>query len=130
MLARKPYDRYYDCHGKENKRLLPTIDVSLTVHGPLMEKVTCSYAMSLDGKTAYMEMAAASGLTLVPEDKRNPMEATTYGVGEISDICWSFRSRRHYKMWYLTFLRTKITLVLIFICIFVASCYILGIIIR
>ena len=65
------------------KRLLPTIDVSLTVHGPLMEKVTCSYAISLDGKTAYMEMAAASGLTLVPEDKRNPMEATTYGVGEM-----------------------------------------------
>ena len=63
--------------------MLPTIDVSLTVHGPLMEKVTCSYAMSLDGKTAYMEMAAASGLTLVPEDKRNPMEATTYGVGEM-----------------------------------------------
>ena len=65
------------------KRLLPTIDVSLTVHGPLTEKVTCSYAMSLDGKTAYMEMAAASGLTLVPEDRRNPMEATTYGVGEM-----------------------------------------------
>ncbi|MCI6830388.1 MAG: glycerate kinase, partial [Prevotella sp.] len=54
------------------KILLPTIDVSLTVHGPLMEKVTCSYAISLDGKTAYMEMDAASGLTLVPEDRRNP----------------------------------------------------------
>lgn len=37
------------------KRLLPTIDVSLTVHGPLTEKVTCSYAMSLDGKTAYID---------------------------------------------------------------------------
>ena len=65
------------------KRLLPTVDVSLTVHGPLTDKVTCSYAMSLDGKTAYMEMAAASGLTLVPEDRLNPMEATTYGVGEM-----------------------------------------------
>ena len=65
------------------KILLPTIGVSLTVHGPLMEKVTCSYAISLDGKTAYMEMDAASGLTLVPEDRRNPLEATTYGVGEM-----------------------------------------------
>lgn len=65
------------------KRLLPTVDVSLTVHGPLMQKVACEYAMSLDGKTAYMEMAAASGLTLVPEDKRNPLNTTTYGVGEM-----------------------------------------------
>lgn len=65
------------------KSLLPTVDVSLCVHGPLMEKVTCSYAMSHNGKTAFMEMAAASGLTLVPEDKRNPMNTTTYGVGEM-----------------------------------------------
>ena len=65
------------------KRLLPTVDVSLTVHGPLMQKVACEYAMSLDGKTAYMEMAAASGLTLVPEEKRNPLNTTTYGVGEM-----------------------------------------------
>ncbi|MGN0281785.1 MAG: glycerate kinase [Prevotella sp.] len=65
------------------RRLLPTVDVSLTVHGPLMTMVNCSYAMSHDGKTAYMEMAAASGLTLVPQDKRNPMDTTTYGVGEM-----------------------------------------------
>ena len=65
------------------RRLLPTVDVSLCVHGPLMKRVACSYAMSIDGKTAYMEMAAASGLTLVPEDKRNPLNTTTYGVGEM-----------------------------------------------
>lgn len=65
------------------KSLLPTVDISLTVHGPLMNKVTCSYAISLDGNTAYMEMATASGLTLVPEDKRNPLSTTTYGVGEM-----------------------------------------------
>ena len=65
------------------RRLLPTVDVSLCVHGPLMKRVACSYAMSLDGKTAYMEMAAACGLTLVPEDKRNPLNTTTYGVGEM-----------------------------------------------
>ncbi len=65
------------------KRLLPTTDVALSVHGPLMDMVTCSYAMSQDGKTAYMEMAAASGLTLVPADRRNPVDATTYGVGEM-----------------------------------------------
>lgn len=65
------------------RRMLPTVDIALNVHGPLMDAVRCSYAMSLDGKTAYMEMAAASGLTLVPEDRRNPLDATTYGVGEM-----------------------------------------------
>lgn len=65
------------------RQMLPTVERCLTVHGPLMEPIRCSYALSADGKTAYMEMAAASGLTLVPEDKRNPLETTTYGVGEM-----------------------------------------------
>ena len=65
------------------KQLLPTSEVRLMVHGPLMEPIACSYALSADGKTAYMEMAAASGLTLVPEEKRNPLMTTTYGVGEM-----------------------------------------------
>lgn len=65
------------------RQMLPTAERCLTVHGPLMEPIRCSYALSADGKTAYMEMAAASGLTLVPEDKRNPLETTTYGVGEM-----------------------------------------------
>ena len=65
------------------KRLRPTVDVTLSVHGPLMNLVNCSYALSPDGKTAYMEMAAAGGLALVPKDKRNPMNTTTYGVGEM-----------------------------------------------
>lgn len=64
-------------------RTLPTTEIALTVHGPLMDTVRCSYAMSYDSKTAYMEMAAACGLTLVPEDKRNPLTTTTYGVGEM-----------------------------------------------
>jgi glycerate kinase len=37
----------------------------------------------LANQTAVMEMAAAAGLPLVPEDQRNPMETTTYGVGEL-----------------------------------------------
>lgn len=65
------------------RRMFPVVDVDLTVHGPLMDVVRCSYAMSPDGKTAYMEMAAAGGLTLIPEDRRNPLDATTYGVGEM-----------------------------------------------
>lgn len=65
------------------KRFIPLYDIALKVHGPLMEWVDCSYALGLDGKTAFMEMAAASGLPLVPEDRRNPLLTTTYGVGEM-----------------------------------------------
>ena len=57
--------------------------VSVMVHGPLMEEIEATYALSDDGMTAYMEMAAASGLPLVPQDKRNPMLTTTFGVGEM-----------------------------------------------
>lgn len=53
------------------------------VHDPLMQIIEAQYAVSADGTTAYMEMAAASGLTLVSKDKRNPMVTTTYGVGDL-----------------------------------------------
>lgn len=65
------------------QRLIPTRDISIVVHGPLMEEIEVNYATSTDNLTAYIEMAAAGGLTLVPENKRNPMITTTYGVGEI-----------------------------------------------
>ena len=57
--------------------------VSVMVHGPLMQPVEALYALSADGQTAYMEMAAASGLTLVTPEQRDPMQTTTYGVGEM-----------------------------------------------
>lgn len=57
--------------------------VCIEVHGPMMSPVMAEYAISADGKTAYMEMAAAAGLTLVPLSERNPVAATTYGVGEM-----------------------------------------------
>ncbi|MDI4745806.1 glycerate kinase, partial [Salmonella enterica subsp. enterica serovar Kentucky] len=36
-----------------------------------------------DGKTAFIEMAAASGLALVPPEKRNPLITTSRGTGEL-----------------------------------------------
>ena len=65
------------------REIMPSQSVSLEVHGPLMKKTRAEYAISADGQTAYMEMAAASGLTLVPLQARNPMKTTTYGVGEM-----------------------------------------------
>ncbi|ARK32330.1 glycerate kinase [Halalkalibacter krulwichiae] len=56
------------------------------VTGPLGEKVNAFYGLLGDGKTAVIEMAAASGLELVPQSKRNPMVATTYGTGELIKV--------------------------------------------
>lgn len=52
------------------------------VHGPLWEDITSNYDM-LDENRAVMEMAAASGLPLVPEEKRDPRYTTSYGTGEM-----------------------------------------------
>lgn len=57
--------------------------VRVSVHDPLMRPITAAYAVSPDGQTAYMEMAAASGLTLVAPSERDPIGATTFGVGEM-----------------------------------------------
>lgn len=53
------------------------------VTGPLGEQVEAFYGLLGDGKTAVIEMAAASGLPLVPIEKRNPLITTTYGTGEL-----------------------------------------------
>ena len=56
--------------------------VEAEVCGPLMEKVPARYGR-LDEKRAVIEMAAASGLPMVPMDKRNPLKTTSYGTGEL-----------------------------------------------
>lgn len=56
---------------------------TLPAHGPLMEPMQGRYGISGDGQTALVEMAAVSGLPLIPEEKRNPMLTTTYGTGEL-----------------------------------------------
>jgi len=53
------------------------------VTGPLGKKVEAFYGILGDQKTAVIEMAAASGLPLVPKAKRNPLKTTTYGTGEL-----------------------------------------------
>ena len=57
--------------------------VKITVHGPLMEPLTAEYCILKDTGTAVIEMASASGITLIPPEKRNPMKTTTLGVGEM-----------------------------------------------
>jgi glycerate kinase len=51
--------------------------------GPLGDPVEASFALLGDGRTAVVEVAAASGLTLVPEAKRDAFAASSYGTGEL-----------------------------------------------
>ena len=53
------------------------------VSGPLGEKVEATYGIIEETKTAIMEMSQAAGITLIPDEKRNPLYTTTYGVGEM-----------------------------------------------
>lgn len=53
------------------------------VTGPLGDKVDAAYGLIEEAKMAVIEMSAAAGITLVPDEKKNPLFTTTYGVGEM-----------------------------------------------
>lgn len=57
--------------------------ITQKVEGPLGESVEAYWGLLGDGETAVIEMAAASGLTLVPKTKLNPRVATTFGTGQL-----------------------------------------------
>ena len=57
--------------------------ISAEVCAPLGNKVKAEFGLSGDGRTAIIEMAAASGLHLVPPEARNPLRTTSYGTGEL-----------------------------------------------
>ncbi|HBF1670344.1 TPA: glycerate kinase [Clostridioides difficile] len=56
---------------------------TIEVTGPIAKKVDATYGLLKNTSTAIIEIAQASGLTLVPTELRNPLYTTTYGVGEI-----------------------------------------------
>ena len=55
--------------------------VEVTVRDPMMRPVAAKYL--LREKLAVIEIAQASGLTLLNEEERNPMVATSYGTGQL-----------------------------------------------
>lgn len=57
--------------------------VDVMVADPLMRPIQARYGVIENGKTAVMEMSAASGLPLLLESERNPLKTTTYGTGEM-----------------------------------------------
>ena len=56
---------------------------TVKVTGPLGDMVQAQYGILNDGRTAIMEMSQAAGITLVSDHEKNPLKATTYGVGEM-----------------------------------------------
>ena len=64
------------------------------VFGPLGNEVEAEFGILSDGKTAVIEMASASGLTLVPPDKRNPLLTTTFGTGQLIHAALELGCRR------------------------------------
>lgn len=60
---------------------------SVEVMGPLYDKVEAQYGILGNGEIGIIEMASASGIGLVPMEKRNPLLTTTYGTGELIKAC-------------------------------------------
>ena len=57
--------------------------VHVDVTGPLGNKIQAFYGLSGDERSAFIEMAAASGLEQVPVDLRDPLKTTSWGTGEL-----------------------------------------------
>ncbi|MCE7066853.1 glycerate kinase [Dyadobacter sp. CY326] len=57
--------------------------ITATVNDPLGRPVNASYGLSADRKTAFIEMAAASGLALLSAAERNPLRTSTFGTGQL-----------------------------------------------
>ncbi|NET32450.1 MAG: glycerate kinase [Cyanothece sp. SIO1E1] len=57
--------------------------IEAEVQGPLAATVKAGYGISADGTKAYIDMAEASGLQLVPRPLRNPLKTGTYGTGQL-----------------------------------------------
>ena len=57
--------------------------IDLAVTGPMHTPVDAYYGYLRETNTAVMEMASAAGITLVPDKEKNPLLATSYGVGEM-----------------------------------------------
>jgi glycerate 2-kinase len=65
------------------RQVLRLQPVSLEVCDPLGRPITASYGISADGKTALVEMAAASGLQILTLAERNPLLTSTFGTGQL-----------------------------------------------
>lgn len=75
-------------------RALCTIPVDCAAVDPLGRTIQTSYAITADQSTAIIDLATASGLTLLKPEERNPLKATTFGTGLMIADAISRRCRR------------------------------------
>lgn len=59
----------------------------VTVEDPLQRPVKARYGLLNQGKTAVIEYSKASGLSLLQPEEYNPMQASSYGTGQIMNKC-------------------------------------------
>ncbi len=57
--------------------------ITVSVNDPLFRSIQATYGIAADGQTAFIEMASASGLILLQDYERNPLETTTIGTGQL-----------------------------------------------
>lgn len=57
--------------------------IKVNVHDPIMRTIDAEYGLVNNNKTAVIEMAIASGITLLSKQEQNPIATTTYGTGEL-----------------------------------------------
>src|SRR5437660_10728812 len=57
----------------------------VAVEGPLADPVDATYGLIDGGRTGIVELASASGLTLISPERRDPRRASTYGFGQLLD---------------------------------------------
>ncbi len=90
ILSVFPHDEITTCpladggEGTVHALCCGKMDRLITVRAtnPLGETIACQYGI-LENGFAVIEIAAVAGITLIPEEKRDPLYTTTYGVGEI-----------------------------------------------
>lgn len=59
------------------------LDVSLDINDPLFRKIKSSYLIDNKTNTAFIELARASGFSLLKKEELNPFITSTYGLGEV-----------------------------------------------
>ncbi|ADU29615.1 glycerate kinase [Evansella cellulosilytica] len=57
--------------------------VSTKVYHPLFKRVRASYGILGDNKTVVIDVSQASGLTLLSDEEKNPLQASSFGTGQL-----------------------------------------------
>ncbi len=57
--------------------------IQVEAHDPFNRKINASFGLIDDNKTAVIELADASGIRLLQQDELNPLQASTFGTGEL-----------------------------------------------